>query len=135
MSKTQINFWLMALVGLAAGALLGWTLFLAVVDAGPGGPAGMASATVQHKVGELMIATPLFLTALFTRVRDRRSVAKSLMWAWPVTIAGAGLNLLAWFNTIESAPWTEFNRLWFAGLVVVGVVAPPMIASLLRRGA
>ncbi|MGV8928527.1 MAG: hypothetical protein ACOH1E_02145 [Brevundimonas sp.] len=134
MTKTQINFWFMAVVGLAAGALLGWTLYLAIVDAGPGGPEVLASATVQHKVGELMIAIPLFLTALFTRVRDHRSVAKGLMRAWPVTIVGAALNLLAWFNTIESAPWTEFNRLWFAGLVVVGVMAPPLIASALRRG-
>jgi len=134
MTKTQINFWFMAVVGIAAGALLGWMLYLAVVETAAGGPAAvLASATVQHKVGELMIAIPLFLTALFSRVRPRRSVAKGLMRAWPVTIAGAGLNLLAWVNTVEAAPWTEFNRLWFAGLVVVGVLAPPLIASALRR--
>lgn len=137
MTKLQINFWFMAVVGIAAGLLLGWMLYLAVVEASVRGPAGIAaSATVQHKVGELMIAIPLFLTAMFVRVRPRSSVAKGLMRAWPVTIMGAGLNLLAWFNTIEQAPWTEFNRLWFAGLVVVGVVAPPLIASaLVRRGA
>lgn len=136
MTKIQINFWFMAVVGIAAGAVLGWMLYLAVVEAAASGPSAvMTSATVQHKMGELMIAIPLFLAALFTRVRDRRSVATGLMRAWPVTLVGAGLNLLAWFNTAEAAPWTEFNRLWFAGLVVGGALAPPLIASALRRGA
>ncbi|MDI6624599.1 MAG: hypothetical protein QME55_07700 [Brevundimonas sp.] len=135
MTKTKLNFWFMAAVGVLAGALLGWMLYLAVVEAASGGPVAIISnATVQHKVGELMIAVPLFLTALLSRTHPYRSVANGLMRAWPITIVGAALNLLAWINTMERAPWTELNRLWFAGLVVVGIVAAPLIASAMRRG-
>lgn len=135
MTKTKLNFWFMAVVGVVAGALLGWMLYLAVLEAASGGPVAIISnATVQHKVGELMIAVPLFLTALFSRTQPHRSVANGLMRAWPITIVGAALNLLAWINTMERAPWTELNRLWFAGLVVVGIVAAPLIASGMRRG-
>ncbi len=136
MTKRELNFWFMAAAGAAAGIVLGWMLYLAVVHAASGGLVAVVSdATVQHKVGELMIAVPLFLTALFSRTQPYRSVAKGLMQAWPITIVGAALNLLAWINTMERAPWTELNRLWFALLVVVGIVAAPLIASALRRHA
>ncbi len=136
MTKRMLNFWFMAVAGVAAGVVLGWMLYLAVIKAASEGPVAVVSdATVQHKVGELMIAVPLFLTALLSRTQPYRSVAKGLMQAWPITIAGAALNLLAWINTMDLAPWTEPNRLWFALLVVVGIVAAPLIASAMRRGA
>ena len=135
MTKRKLNFWFMAVAGVAAGIVLGWMLYLAVVNAASSGLVAVVSdATVQHKVGELMIAVPLFLTALFSRTQPHRAVAKGLMAAWPITLVGAALNLLAWINTMDRAPWTELNRLWFALLVVVGVVAAPMIASAMRRG-
>ncbi len=135
MSKTKLNFWFMAVVGVVAGGVLGWMLYLAALEAASGGLVAIISnATVQHKVGELMIAVPLFLTALFSRTHPHRSVAHALMRAWPLTIVGAALNLLAWIDTMDRAPWTELNRLWFAGLVVVGLAAPPLIASAMRRG-
>ncbi|WP_309630160.1 hypothetical protein [Brevundimonas sp.] len=76
----------------------------------------------------------MFLTALFSRTHPYRSVANGLMQAWPITIVGAALNLLAWINTMDRAPWTELNRLWFAGLVVVGIAVAPLVASAMRGG-
>lgn len=134
MTKTKLNFWFMAVVGVVAGGVLEWMLYLAVLEAASGGPVAIISnATVQHKVGELMIAVPLFLTALFSRTHSYLRVANALMLAWPLTIVGAAMNLLAWIDTMDRAPWTELNRLWFAGLVVAGLVAPPLIASSMRR--
>ncbi|WP_309630161.1 hypothetical protein [Brevundimonas sp.] len=52
MTKTEINFGFMAVVGVVAGGLLGWMLYLAVLEAAPGGPVAIISdATVNTRSG------------------------------------------------------------------------------------
>lgn len=126
----RLRYWLLLIIGALGAAWILWTLGLAVGEtAANDGLGGLpASPVIQHKIGELMIVGPLWLAAL---MQTTKPVSGFLLRTWPVALIGAGLNALAWWNAL--GPWTDLNRLWFAGLVVIGVVAPPALARLLRR--
>lgn len=129
------NFWVMVIAGVLGG---GWLLAALISDAvGVVAQKGVGrlpfDPTFQHKVGELMVAVPLFLAALFSPIRPKGWIAHNLLLWWPVTIAGAALNFLAWMGTADRAPWTEPNRLWFMLLVVVGMLGPVSIRAQLNR--
>ncbi len=135
--RRPMNFWVMAAAGLFAGA---WLLWAMVEAAAPvvreGGAAALAAdPTFQHKLGELMVAVPLFMAALLSPIRSGPSIARFLRRAWPLTILGGALNLVAWFGTADRAPWTEPNRLWFMLLVVVGLIGAPLLARAFERRA
>jgi len=137
MSKTAkpLRFWIM----LAAGAFAFTILMFSLTDylhayLGHAGPIGLLKAPIiQHKVGELLIAIPLFLTALTLSIWPAERVATNLRGAWPMWGLGAALNLLAWVG--YSLPWTDANRLWFALLAVAGLAGPPLLARLITSKA
>lgn len=129
------NFWVMVIAGLCGG---GWLMFAlisdaAVVVAQEGIGRLPFDPTFQHKVGELLVAVPLFLAALFSSIRPKGWIAHNLLLSWPVTIVGGALNAMAWMGTADTAPWNEPNRLWFMLLAVIGLVGPTAIRALLNR--
>jgi hypothetical protein len=136
-ARPPANFWVMAVAGLFGGA---WLLAALVVEAAPvverrGWAALPFDPTFQHKIGELMVAVPLFLTALFSPVWP---IERLLTWVERtrlVTAIGAGLNLLAWATSGERQPWTDVFRIWCLVLVAAGLVGPSLVKALLVRQA
>jgi len=137
MSNTAkpLRFWIM----LAAGAFAFTILMFSLTDyvhayLGHAGPIGMLRAPViQHKVGELLIAIPLFLTVLTGAIWSADRVAANLKGSWPLWGLGAALNLVAWAGS--TLPWTDPNRLWFALQAIVGLAGPLLLARLITSKA
>lgn len=131
----QANLWMIIVAGIVGGL---WLLFALVTDAAEvvreeGWSRLPADPTFQHKVGELMVAVPLFLAALYGTFRPAGWVSYFIGWAWPITIFGGFLNFLAWLGTAERAPWSEPNRIWFMALLLAGLIGPPLIRAVLSR--
>ena len=131
----RANQWLIILAGVIGGS---WLLIALVADAAVvvrenGWLQLPADPTFQHKIGELLVAVPLFLAAYFSNVRPAGWVSHFIRRSWPLTAVGGLLNLLAWVGTTERAPWTEPNRLWFMFLFFVGLAGPPLVRAFLSR--
>lgn len=134
MGRKPTNWWIMVAAGLFAAAFLlkDFVLHAHIAFAKSGAIGLLMSSTMQHKVGELLIGAPLFMTALMRQVWPAERLLANLKAARPLMLIGSVLNILAWFGSL--APWTDVNRLWFPFLVVVGVVAPPLLIRLLGKG-
>ena len=131
----QANTWIIIIAGVVGGS---WLVSALVADAagvvrGEGWSRLPADPTFQHKIGELLVAVPLFLAALYSTFRQAGWVSHFMGWAWPITISGGLLNLMAWLGTADRAPWSEPNRLWFMALLLAGLVGPPLIRAVVSR--
>lgn len=127
MGGKPTNWWIM----LAAGIFAAVFLLKDFMDHGHAilahaGPKGLLmSPTIHHKVGEALIGVILFTTALMRQVWTPERLVANLKGSYPLMLVGAALNALAWFGSGQ--PATDFNKIWFALLVVVGVAAPPLL--------
>lgn len=127
MGGKPVKWWLMVVLGvLAAGVLFKELFDHGHAMLGHAGPyALLTSPTVHHKIGELLIASILFLTALMRNVWPAERLVANLKASRPLMFVGAVLNALAWFGS--AAPASDFNKIWYLVLVVVGVAAPPLL--------
>ena len=93
------------------------------------GRSGIASVpfdgVIQHKVGELMVATPLFLVLLLGGRWPERALALA-RGTRAVMIVGGLLNGLAWYSLREREAWHSFFRVWCLVLLVVGLFGSRM---------
>ncbi len=80
----------------------------------------MADGVVQHKVGELLVAAPLFLILLLaSRWTPERACALAERTRL-VMLAGGLLNGLAWYSLRGRLAWDSFFRMWCLLLLFVG---------------
>ena len=123
MRNPKLSFWLMTLVGVPAFIWLLAELvraFLEVIDRS-GVPSVPFDGVIQHKVGELMVAAPLFVTLLLaTRWPKERAYALATR-ARVIMIVGGMLNGLAWYSLRERVAWDSFFRVWCLVLLFVGL--------------
>lgn len=133
MGAKPVNWWIMVAAGLFATTFLlkDFVVHAHLAFARNGAMGLLTSSTMQHKVGELLIGAPLFMTALMRQVWPAERLVANLKAAWPLMLIGSALNILAWLGS--AAPWSDVNRLWFLFLVVVGVVAPPLLLRMLGK--
>ncbi|AAK24101.1 hypothetical protein [Caulobacter vibrioides] len=85
----------------------------------------LTSPTIHHKIGEALIGVILFMTALMRSIWTPERLIANLKASYPLMLVGAALNALAWFGS--GLPATDFNKIWFVLLVVVGIAAPPLL--------
>jgi hypothetical protein len=127
MGGKPTNWWIM----LAAGVFAGAFLLKDFMDHGhailahAGYKGLLTSPTIHHKVGEALIGVILFMTALMRSIWPAERLIANLKASYPLMLVGAALNALAWFGS--GLPATDFNKIWFALLAVVGVGAPPLL--------
>lgn len=127
MARKPTNWWIM----LAAGVFASVFLLKDFMDHGHAilahaGPKGLlTSPTIHHKVGEALIGVILFMTALMRSIWPAERLIVNLKASYPLMLVGAALNALAWFGS--GLPAADFNKIWFALLVVVGLGAPPLL--------
>lgn len=133
MGGKPTNWWIM----LGAGAFAAVFLLKDFMDHGHAilahaGPRGLLlSPTIHHKVGEALLGVILFTTALMRQVWPAERLIANLKASYPLMLVGAALNALAWFGSGQ--PATDFNKIWFVLLVVVGVAAPPLLIRWLEK--
>ena len=123
MRNRKLNFWLMALAGIPAFIWLLAELirvFLEVVNR-----SGILfvplDGVIQHKVGELMVATPLFLLLLLSNKWPRERIFALANRTRIIMIVGGLLNGLAWYSLREREAWDSFFRIWCLTLLFVGL--------------
>ncbi len=133
MARKPANWWIMLAAGIFAAVFL-------LKDFMDHGHAILAHAgykglltfpTIHHKVGEALIGVILFMTALMRTIWPAERLVANLKASYPLMLVGAALNALAWFGSGQ--PATDFNKIWFALLVVVGVAAPPLLIRWLGK--
>ena len=123
MKNKKPNFWLMLLVGVAAFVWLFAELvrvFLEVVHRS-GIPSVPLDGVIQHKVGELMVAGPLFLIVLLGNIWPKGKLAALADRARVVMVVGGLLNGLAWYSVRDRMAAGSFFRVWCLVLLVVGL--------------
>lgn len=131
MGDKPANWWII----LAAGVLAGVFLLKDFVDhahaiLGHAGYRGLlTSPTIHHKVGEILVGAPLYMTALMRPVWPAERIIANLKSARPLLALGSALNVLAWVGS--AAPASDFNKIWFLLLAVAGIAAPPILIRLL----
>jgi len=123
MEKRKLNFWVMLLVGIPAFIWLFVELlrvFLEIVNR-----YGIFSVpldgVIQHKVGELMVATPLFLILLLSNKWSKERIITLVNRMRDVMIIGGLLNGLAWISMRDRESWDSFFRVWCLILLCVGL--------------
>jgi hypothetical protein len=123
MRNQKLNFWLMLGVGIPAFVWLLAELirvFLEVVNR-----SGILSVpfdgVIQHKVGELMVGTPLFLILLLSNKWSKERIFALVNRTQGVMIVGGLLNGLAWHSLREREAWNSFFRVWCLILLFVGL--------------
>lgn len=133
MGGKPANWWIM----LAAGIFAAVFLLKDFMDHGhailahAGYKGLLTSPTIHHKIGEALIGVILFMTALMRSIWTPERLIANLKASYPLMLVGAALNALAWFGS--GLPATDFNKVWFALLVVVGVGAPPLLIRWLGK--
>ena len=132
MGGKPASWWIMVGAGvLASGFLLKDFVEHAHAIAGHAGYQGLlTSPTMHHKVGEILVGAPLFMTALMRPVWPADRIIANLKSARPLLALGSALNLLAWVGS--AAPPSDFNKIWFLLLAVAGIAAPPILIRGLR---
>ena len=123
MRNQKLNFWLMLLVAIPAFVWLLAELirvFLEVVNR-----SGLLSVpfdgVIQHKVGELMVGTPLFLILLLSNKWSKERIFALANRTQVMMIVGGLLNGLAWYSLREREAWDSFFRVWCLILLFVGL--------------
>jgi hypothetical protein len=133
MGGKPTSWWIMVAAGVfAAGFLLNDFMDHGHAILAHAGPRGLLlSPTIHHKVGEVLIGVILFTTALMRSIWPAERLIANLKASYPLMLVGAALNALAWFGSGQ--PATDFNKIWFLLLVMVGVAAPPLLIRWLRK--
>ena len=123
MRKQRLNFWLMALAGTPAFIWLLVELMRVLREVV--NRSGLSSApfdgVIQHKLGELMVATPLFLLLLLSNKWSKERIFALANRTRLVMICGGLLNVLAWYSLREREAWNSFLRVWCLILLFVGL--------------
>lgn len=108
-------------------------VFLGVVNY-----AGVSSApfdgVIQHKVGELMVGAPLFLTLLLSNKWSKDRVLALADRTRGLMILGGLLNGLAWYSLREREAWNSFFRVWCLVLLFVGLFGAQIAKWMVRWG-
>ena len=76
---------------------------------------------IQHKVGELMVATPLFLLLLLSNKWSKERIFALANRTRIIMIVGGLLNGLAWYSLGDREAWDSFFRIWCLVLLFVGL--------------
>ena len=123
MEMRKLRFWVMLLVGIPAFIWLLAELvraFLEVVNR-----SGLSSVpldgVIQHKVGELMVGTPLLLIFLLSTVWPKERLFALINRTRVIMMAGGLLNALAWYSLRERESWNSFFRFWCLIILLVGL--------------
>jgi len=127
MDKQKLNFWAMALIGTPAFI---WMLAeLIRVFSEVTNRSGVSSVpldgVIQHKIGELMAAVPLFLILLLTNIWSKEKVFTLINRTQVVMIIGGLLNGLAYFSLLGRETFDWFFQVWCLILLVVGLLGAP----------
>ena len=135
MDKQKLNFWVMTLIGIPAFIWLFVELirvFLEVVNR-----SGFSSVpfdgVIQHKIGELMVCTPLFLIFLLSNRWSKEKIFALANRTQIAMVIGGLLNALAWFSIREREVWTSFFRIWCLILLFVGLFGSQIAKYLVSR--
>ena len=123
MRNRRLNFWFMALAGIPAFIWLVAELIRALleVEARSGISSAPLDGVIQHKVGELMVATPLFLLILLINKWPEERIFSLADRTRVIMIVGGLLNGLAWYSLREREAWGSFFRMWCLVLLFVGL--------------
>ena len=127
MDKQRLNFWAMALIGTPAFI---WMLAeLIRVFSEVTNRSGVSSVpfdgVIQHKIGELMAAVPLFLILLLTNIWSKEKIFTLINRMQVVMIIGGLLNGLAYFSLLGRETFDWFFQVWCLILLVVGLLGAP----------
>ncbi len=128
MDKQKINFWVMTLIGIPAFIWLLVELarvFLEVTNRS-GVSAVPLDGVIQHKIGELMVATPLFLILLLSNKWSKEKLIALIKRTQIVMIIGGLLNALAYFSLLGRETFDWFFQVWCLLLLVVGLLGAPL---------
>ncbi len=85
-----------------------------------------SDGVIQHKIGELMVGTPLFLVFLLSSKWSKEKIFTLINSLQIVMIIGGLLNGLAWFSLRERETWNSFFRMWCLILLIVGLLGTPI---------
>lgn len=88
---------------------------------------------IQHKIGELMVCTPLFLIFLLSNRWSKEKIFALANQTQIVMIIGGLLNALAWFSIRERESWNSFFRIWCLILLFVGLFGSQIAKYLVSR--
>ena len=123
MNDRRLNFWIMVLAGVPAFIWLAAELVRVSLEVwGRSGVWSLAGdGVVQHKVGELMVAVPLYLLLLLANRWPVDKVSALANRTRIVMIAGGVLNAVAWYSLRDREPWDSFFRIWCVILLLVGL--------------
>ena len=135
MRQRKLNYWIMVLAGVPAFIWLIAELARAFVEVV--NRSGITSlpfdGVIQHKVGELMVATPLFLLLLLSNRWPKGNLLALVNRTRIIMIFGGLLNGLAWYSLREREAWDSFFRVWCLILLFVGLLAPQVAKRLIGR--
>ena len=123
MNNRKLNYWLMVVVGVPAfiWLLVELVRVLLEVSRRSGFSSVPFDGVIQHKIGELMVAAPLFLILLLSNKWPREKVLALANRTRLMMIAGGLLNGLAWYSLRERMTWSSFFRVWCLILLFAGL--------------
>jgi hypothetical protein len=122
MRRSPFDFWFVGTTGAIAFIWLFAELVrvLRQVIAQQGAVGIIIDGVIQHKIGEILVAAPLFLLTLLSDKWSKDKLLRLVSYTEFVMVAGGLLNALAWFNLGEQEDWTSFFRIWCLVLFVTG---------------
>jgi hypothetical protein len=88
---------------------------------------------IQHKVGELMVATPLFMLLLLSNKWSKERIFALANRSRIIIIVGGLLNGSAWYSLREREAWNSFFRIWCLVLLFVGLFGAQIVKWLVSR--
>jgi hypothetical protein len=125
--KQKLNFWVMTLIGIPAFIWLLVELIRVFLEVNnrAGVSAVPLDGVIQHKIGELMVAAPLFVLLLLTNKLSKEKLFTLINQTQIVMIIGGLLNGLAYFSLRGRENFDWFFQIWCLMLLVVGLFAAP----------
>ena len=135
MRNQKLNFWLMVLVGVPAfiWLLVELVRVLSDVIARSGVSSVPSDGVIQHKIGELLVATPLFLILLLSNKWAKDRVLALAAKTRLLMIAGGLLNGLAWYSLRDRLAWSSFFRVWCLILLAAGLFGSQIATWVLNK--
>ena len=88
---------------------------------------------IQHKVGELMVAVPLFLIMLLGNIWSKEKLFALANRMRIVMIVGGLLNGVAWYSVRDRMASGSFFRIWCLVLLFVGLFGAPIAKWLVSK--
>ena len=87
---------------------------------------------IQHKIGELMVAAPLFVLLLLANKWSKEKLFTFINRTQVVMIIGGLLNGLAYFSLRGRETFDWFFQVWCLILLVVGLLGSPIARWFVR---